>query len=153
MILTTRGKRNGNEGGGREREAAAKGKGNYRRDATEYVTWSQNIVFALNGRLRKSVERKESAGKSWATFWGHSAHSAAALPDGGFLRQICKILADLKVVWQAKTISCKLPISGGFLTDLTNFAWVSFCLADLADSGGYGVSISKKHFVYHSFLA
>jgi hypothetical protein len=37
-----------------------------------------------------------------------------ALPDGGFLRQICKILADLKVVWQVKNISGGLPISGGF---------------------------------------
>jgi hypothetical protein len=37
-----------------------------------------------------------------------------------------------------------LPISGGFLADLTNFPWVCFCLADLVDSGGFGVSISKK---------
>jgi hypothetical protein len=36
------------------------------------------------------------------------------LPDGGFLRQIWKILADLKVVWRAKNISGGLPISGGF---------------------------------------
>jgi hypothetical protein len=51
----------------------------------------------------------------------------AALPDGGFLRQICKILEDLKVVWGAKNISGGLPISGGLLADLTNFAWVCFC--------------------------
>jgi hypothetical protein len=46
------------------------------------------------------------------------------LPDGGFLRQIWKILADLKVVWRAINISGRLPISGGFLADLTNFACV-----------------------------
>jgi hypothetical protein len=67
----------------------------------------------------------------------------AAFPDGGFLRQIWKILADLKVVWRAKNISGGLPISGGFLADLTNLALVCFCLVDLADSGGFGVSISK----------
>jgi hypothetical protein len=44
------------------------------------------------------------------------------LPDGGLIRQICKILADLKVIWQAKNISGGLPISGGFLAVLTNFA-------------------------------
>jgi hypothetical protein len=73
----------------------------------------------------------------------------AALPDGGFLRQICKILADLKVVWRAKNISGGLPISGGFLADLTNFAWFCFCLVD---SGGFGVYISKKTLVSHFFL-
>jgi hypothetical protein len=73
----------------------------------------------------------------------------AALPDGGFLRQICKILEDLKVVWGAKNISGGLPISGGLLADLTNFAWVCFCLAD---SGGFGVSISKKQLVSHFFF-
>jgi hypothetical protein len=72
-----------------------------------------------------------------------------ALPDGGFLRQIWKILADLKVVWQAKNISRGLPISGGFLADLTNFAWVCFCLAD---SGGFGVSVSKKTTFLSLFL-
>jgi hypothetical protein len=56
------------------------------------------------------------------------------LPDGGFLRQIWKILADLKVIWRAKNISGGLPISGGL---------VCFCLVDLADSGGFGVYISK----------
>jgi hypothetical protein len=50
----------------------------------------------------------------------------------------------LKVVWRAKNISGGLPISGGFLAYLTNFAWDCFCLADLADSGGFGVSVSKK---------
>jgi hypothetical protein len=74
------------------------------------------------------------------------------LPDGGFLRQICKILADLKVVWRAKNISGGLPISGGFLADLTNLAWVCLSLADLADSGGFGVSISKNQLVSHFFL-
>jgi hypothetical protein len=73
----------------------------------------------------------------------------SAWPDGGFLRQICKILADLKVVWRAKNISGGLLISGGFLADLTNFAWVCFCLAD---SGGFGVSISKKQLVSHFFM-
>jgi hypothetical protein len=62
-----------------------------------------------------------------------------ALPDGGFLRQIWKILADLKVVWQAKNISGGLPISGGFLADLINFAWVCFCLAVLESL------LAKKH--------
>jgi hypothetical protein len=74
------------------------------------------------------------------------------LPDGGFLRQICKILVDLKVVWRAKNISGGLPISGGFLVDLTNFVWVYFCLADLADSGGFGACISKKQLASHFFL-
>jgi hypothetical protein len=73
------------------------------------------------------------------------------LPDGGFLRQICKILVDLKVVWRAKHISGRLPISGGFLADLTNFVWVYFCLADLADSGGFGAFISKKQLASHFF--
>jgi hypothetical protein len=71
------------------------------------------------------------------------------LPDGGFLRQIWKILADLKVVWQEKNISGGLPISGRFLADLTNFAWVCFCLAD---SGGFGVSVSKKKLFSHFFF-
>jgi hypothetical protein len=57
--------------------------------------------------------------------------SSPALPDDGFLRQICKILADLKVISRAKNISGGLPISGGFLEDLTNFVWVCFCLVDL----------------------
>jgi hypothetical protein len=57
-----------------------------------------------------------------------------ALPNGGFLRQISKILVDLKVTWRAKSISCGLLllISGGFLADLTNSAQALFCLADLA---------------------
>jgi hypothetical protein len=44
----------------------------------------------------------------------------------------------LKVIWRAKNISGELPISGGFLADLTNFEWVVFCLVDLADSAGFG---------------
>jgi hypothetical protein len=76
-----------------------------------------------------------------------------ALPDGGFLRQIWKILADLKVIWRAKNISGGLLISGGFLADLTNFVWFCFCLADLADSGGFGVSINKKQLFFSLFLA
>jgi hypothetical protein len=72
----------------------------------------------------------------------------SALPDGGFLRQICKILADLKVIWRAKNISGGLPISGGFLADLTHFVWVCFCLAD---SGGFGAFISKKQLDSHFF--
>jgi hypothetical protein len=71
------------------------------------------------------------------------------LPDGGFLRQICKILADLKVVWQAKNISGRLPISSGFLADLTNSARFVFFLAE---SGGFEVSISKKKLVSQYFL-
>jgi hypothetical protein len=55
------------------------------------------------------------------------------LPDIGFLRQIAEILADLKVVWRAKNISCRLPISGGFLVDLTRSARAHFCLADLEE--------------------
>jgi hypothetical protein len=55
-----------------------------------------------------------------------------ALPDGGFLRQICIILVDLKVVWQAKNISGGLPISAGFLADLTNSAWFVFVWRILA---------------------
>jgi hypothetical protein len=43
------------------------------------------------------------------------------LPDGGFLRQIWTILADLKVIWRAKNISGGLPISGGFLADFDQF--------------------------------
>jgi hypothetical protein len=57
-----------------------------------------------------------------------------ALTDGGFLRQISKILADLKVVWQAKNISGGLSISGGFLADLTNSAQAFF-------SGGFVCSL------------
>jgi hypothetical protein len=65
-------------------------------------------------------------------FAGHSGVSCllslclAALPDGGFLRKICKILADLKVICRSKNISGGLLISGRFLADLTNFAWVGF---------------------------
>jgi hypothetical protein len=55
------------------------------------------------------------------------------LPDGGFLRQISTILADLKVVWRAKNISGGFPISGGFLADLTNSAQFSFFLEDLTE--------------------
>jgi hypothetical protein len=72
------------------------------------------------------------------------------LPDGGFLHQICKILADLKVIWREKNISGGLPISGGFLADLTNFAWFWFCLAD---SGGFGVYISKETTCLSLYLA
>jgi hypothetical protein len=62
-----------------------------------------------------------------------------------------EILADLKVVWWAKNISSRLPISGGFLADLTNFAWVCFCLAVLADSGGFGVFFIKNLLFSHFF--
>jgi hypothetical protein len=72
------------------------------------------------------------------------------LPDGGFLRQICKILADLKVIWWAKNISGGLPISGGFLADLPNFVWVCFCLAD---SVGFEAFISKKTTCFSLFFA
>jgi hypothetical protein len=53
-------------------------------------------------------EREKAAGNEKRPPW------PTALPDGGFLRQICKIRADLKVIWQAKNISGGLPISGGF---------------------------------------
>jgi hypothetical protein len=43
----------------------------------------------------------------------------------------------------------RLPISGGFLADLTNFAWVCFCLAD---SGGFGVFVSKTTTFFSLFL-
>jgi hypothetical protein len=55
------------------------------------------------------------------------------LPDSGFLRQISKILADLKIVWQAKNISGGLPTSGGFLADLSTAAQAPLCLADLVE--------------------
>jgi hypothetical protein len=57
---------------------------------------------------------------------------------------------DLKVVWHAKNISGSLPISGGYQADLTNF--VMFCIW-LADSGGFGVSLSKKQLFFSLFLA
>jgi hypothetical protein len=56
------------------------------------------------------------------------------LPDGGFLRQIWTILADLKVIWQAKNISGGLSISGGFLADFDQFCMGLF-LSD--ESGGF----------------
>jgi hypothetical protein len=59
--------------------------------------------------------------------------AAAALPDGGFLRQIWTILADLKVVWREIFISGGFPISGVFLADLTYSSQVYFCLTDLAE--------------------
>jgi hypothetical protein len=58
-----------------------------------------------------------------------------------FTVRFAKNVADLKVVWRVKNISGGLPISGGFLADLTNFARFWFCLAD---SGGFAVYISKK---------
>jgi hypothetical protein len=64
-----------------------------------------------------------------------------------------KFWRNLKVIWQAKNISGGLLISGGFLADLTNFVWFCFCLADLADSGGFGVSINKKQLFFSLFLA
>jgi hypothetical protein len=39
----------------------------------------------------------------------------------------------LKVIWRTKNISGRLPISGGFLADLTNSAQALFCLANLAE--------------------
>jgi hypothetical protein len=54
----------------------------------------------------------------------------------------------LKVDWRAKNISGGLPISGGFLADMTNF--VLFCIW-LADSGGFEVSNSKK-LIFSLFL-
>jgi hypothetical protein len=63
------------------------------------------------------------------------------------------VAADLKVVWRAKNISGGLPISGGFLADLTHFFWVCFCLADLADYGGFGAFISKKQLESHFIFA
>jgi hypothetical protein len=72
------------------------------------------------------MTREERFGVARKTF------TATALPDGGFLRQISKILSDLKVVWLEKIISGGLPISDGFLADLTNSEQALFCLAYLA---------------------
>jgi hypothetical protein len=36
---------------------------------------------------------------------------------------------------------------------LTNFEWAFFCLADLADSGGFGAFISKKQLASQFFFA
>jgi hypothetical protein len=47
-------------------------------------------------------------------------------------------------------ISGSLQISGGFLADLTNSARACLCLAD---SGVFGVSISKKQLFFSLFLA
>jgi hypothetical protein len=65
------------------------------------------------------------------------------LPDGGFLRQILEILSG-------KNISAGLLISDGFLADWTKsgfFVWWN--------SGGFGVSTSKKQFflLFWLFLA
>jgi hypothetical protein len=59
----------------------------------------------------------------------------------------------LKIICQAKKISGGLQISGGFPADLTTSAQACFCLADLVDSGGFGVSISKKQLFFSLFLA
>jgi hypothetical protein len=64
-----------------------------------------------------------------------------ALPDGIFLRQICKILAGLNVVWRAKKNSGGLPSSGGF---------DQFCMG-LFLSGGFGAFIRKKQLASHFF--
>jgi hypothetical protein len=55
------------------------------------------------------------------------------LPGSGFLHQISETLADLKVVWRVKSISDGLPISDGFLVDLTKSARALFCLVDLVE--------------------
>jgi hypothetical protein len=70
-----------------------------------------------------------------------------------FSARFGKFWRNLKVIWRAKNISGGLLISGGFLADLTNFVWFCFCLADLADSGGFGVSINKKQLFFSLFLA
>jgi hypothetical protein len=66
------------------------------------------------------------------------------LPDGGFLRQICEILADLKSSSGQK----RFLADSQFLADLINFVWVCFCLAD---SGGFGAFSSKKQQASHLF--
>jgi hypothetical protein len=66
------------------------------------------------------------------------------LPDGGFLCQISKILADLKVICRAKNISRGLPITSGFLADLTNYAQALFVWRIWWNSSGFVVSIFKN---------
>jgi hypothetical protein len=83
-------------------------------------------------RLEPSSSEPRIRSTTRSVWRGTDSETETALPDGGFLRQICKILADLKVVWQAKNISGGLPISGGFLADLTNSAWFVFVLRILA---------------------
>jgi hypothetical protein len=58
-----------------------------------------NLVQTINA-LRKTLAYPTSI------FHGlQISPSPKALPDDGFVRQISKILADLKVVWRAKNIS------------------------------------------------
>jgi hypothetical protein len=81
---------------------------------------------------------------------------AAALPDGGFLRQIKKILADLKVVWQAINISGGFPFSGGCLVDLTNSARPHLFWGFWRNSGVFRVAsalLQARHLLQHPTAA
>jgi hypothetical protein len=51
-------------------------------------------------------------------------------------------LAGKKYFWRAPN----------FWRILNNFARVYFCLTDLADSGGFGICISKNQLISHFFL-
>jgi hypothetical protein len=64
------------------------------------------------------------SGQAGAQSWG------SALPDGGFLLQISKIMADLKVIWREKNISDGLSISGGF---------DQFCTGSFLSGGSGGI--------------
>jgi hypothetical protein len=66
----------------------------------------------------------------------------AALPDGKSLRQISEILVDLK------NISVRLPISGGFLADLTKSARAYFC----GRSGGILAVLESQQKAAFSFI-
>jgi hypothetical protein len=64
-----------------------------------------------------------------------------ALPDGGFVHQIWKYQADLKVNWRATYISSGLFISGGFLFwyILTPFIRAIFVWQIWRISSGFGL--------------
>jgi hypothetical protein len=96
-------------------------------------------LFLLTERSNADEEQKidKSGSKevlsSKRPLWKRDLAAAWAIMDCNsvarwrFSRQIWKILADLKVIWQAKNISGGLPISGGF---------DQFCLG-LFLSGGF----------------
>jgi hypothetical protein len=63
------------------------------------------------------------------------------VPDGGFVRQIWKYLADLKVNWRAKYISGGLLVLADFWRILTPFFRIIFVWQIWRISGGFGLSI------------